>query len=281
LTAAADTPERNPAGDFLWTVGLLGYPIEERIEAAAKAGFTSMSANVWELEEQLNEGGEERLRALRSQAAVANVRLAVLEAVVTWLPAVDSAILPRVDLETVERIGDLVGVEALLAIGYAEPSTSTAAIAEAFGPLCDRAARHGWLAALEFTPNSAVKSLAAARDVLRQADRDNARIVFDTWHFFRGDPDWDVLRDTDGDLISHVQVSDAGLAVEKSMVEDAWNRKLPGDGEFDLVRVLGELEAIGALRSIGPEVNRPHTPELSCFEAVTEMATATAGVLGY
>ena len=50
---------------------------------------------------------------------------------------------------------------------------------------------------------------ARSVDHRRYADRANGGIVFDTWHFFRGDPDFDLLATVPGDRIYCVQIDDA------------------------------------------------------------------------
>jgi sugar phosphate isomerase/epimerase len=140
-------------------------------------------------------------------------------------------------------------------------------------------AEHGWAATLEFTPNSAVTSLGDALDVVGRAVRPNAKIVFDTWHFFRGTPDYAVLDAAPGELIGYVQLNDAAAEPSGPLVEDTKHRKLPGGGELDLEKALRHLDAIGGLRSVGPEVYRPHDSAQSCAEAIREMQAATEATL--
>lgn len=271
--------------DMMWTVGLLGYPFAERVRAVARHGYTAMSANAWELEDVLRAKGVDGLRALRAVADEHGVRLAALEPVTAWLPASDSAILRRVDMETIELLGETMGVEALLAAGYPPPGLGVAEVASAFAELCALADQHGWTPALEFTPNSGIRSLAAAREVLERAGSPSGRLVFDTWHFFRGEPDFAVLDATPGELISFVQVNDAAAEVVGTLAEDTRNRKLPGQGDLDIVGALRRLHRIGALSSVGPEVFRPLVEGQSADDAVAELARtmdevlAAAGVL--
>jgi sugar phosphate isomerase/epimerase len=51
------------------------------------------------------------------------------------------------------------------------------------------------------------------------------------------------------------------------MREDTQNRLLPGDGSFDLPRVVAALDRIGALRWVGPEVISPVTEAMGPVEA--------------
>ena len=57
----------------------------------------------------------------------------------------------------------------------------------------DRAALIGLDVHLEFVPMTVVSDIAIAWDMVRNADRPNGGMLFDTWHFFRGTPDFGVL----------------------------------------------------------------------------------------
>ena len=106
--------------------------------------------------------------------------------------------------------------------------------AEPFAGLCDRAADVGAQVHLEFMPISCVATLREAWTIVGDADRDNGGIVFDTWHFFRGDPDFDLLATVPGDRIYCVQIDDAAATPRTSLRDDTKNRLLPGDGDLDL-----------------------------------------------
>ena len=92
-------------------------------------------------------------------------------------------------------------------------------------------------------------------------------ILFDTWHFFRGSPAFEDLEAVPGERIFAVQVDDALPDVIGSLWEDTQRRLLPGDGCFDLPRVLRTLARIGGLRLVGPEVISPQTAAMAPRDA--------------
>jgi hypothetical protein len=51
------------------------------------------------------------------------------------------------------------------------------------------------------------------------------------------------------------------------MREDTLNRLLPGDGSFDLVTAIRELDLIGGLSWIGPEIMSPALEAMPAAEA--------------
>jgi len=122
------------------------------------------------------------------------------------------------------------------------------AAAESFGEVCDRAADHDWRVHLEFMPISGVPDLETAWAIVSEADRPNGGLLFDTWHYFRGEPDHNLLSSIPGDRIFRVQLADAAAEVSGSLYNDLLHyQRLPGEGDFDLPTVIGILDNIGAL----------------------------------
>jgi sugar phosphate isomerase/epimerase len=160
-------------------------------------------------------------------------------------------------------------VVSLTAIGNPATQGTIDDIAEAFGSLCDQASDFGANVHLEFIPMSVIKDLTTAWHIVKTADRPNGGILFDTWHFFRGNPDYNQLRGVPGDRIFAVQIDDAYLDVRGSMRDDTQNRLLPGRGDFNLRRVVAELDNIGALSWVGAEVISPETAAMPPTEAAT------------
>ena len=125
---------------------------------------------------------------------------------------------------------------------------SIAAAAESFEEVCDRAADHDWRVHLEFMPISGVPDLETAWAIVSEADRPNGGLLFDMWHYFRGEPDHNLLSSIPGDRIFRVQLADAAAEVSGSLYNDLLHyRRLPGEGDFDLPTVIGILDNIGAL----------------------------------
>jgi sugar phosphate isomerase/epimerase len=142
-------------------------------------------------------------------------------------------------------------------IGQPTHEVSLDQLAIAFAAVCDRTADFGAEAHLEFTPITAISDLATGWDIVRRADRPNGGLLFDTWHFCKGNPDLELLARIPGERILSVQISDAGPDALPDIRQDTQHRRLPGDGVLDLVSVLRVLHRTGALRWIGPEVISP------------------------
>ena len=148
----------------------------------------------------------------------------------------------------------MIGVASITTIATTTPTVPLEDIGEAYGEFCDRAALFGADVHLEFLPMTYVPDLATAWRLVQIADSPNGGILFDTWHFYRGDPDFGLLATIPGHRILAVQVNDAAEEVVGTLWEDTMRRLLPGDGSFDVARAMAALGRIGGLSWIGPEV---------------------------
>lgn len=127
--------------------------------------------------------------------------------------------------------------------------------AERLAALGDRAAAHGLAVALEFLPWVDLRSVREACNLVRMCARTNVGLILDTWHFFRGPNVLEDLAFLSPEHVIAVQLSDGPMAVADSEREDTYNwRRLPGEGEFDLVGFFAHLGSLGIDAPIGVEI---------------------------
>jgi sugar phosphate isomerase/epimerase len=241
---------------MLWSATLMGVGFDERLAAAAAAGYASMSVSMGDLPEP---GGATTPADLVARATDAGIALTVLDGLVEWYPhEVPKHALggSSISIGAVLEAAQAFGVETVNAIGPFKTHLDTQGLAEHFAVLCDQAAEAGVQVCYEFTPRSPVADIPTVVEVLRLAGKPNAGILFDTWHFFQTNPDLDALAAVPGALILGVQVSDGSTTdyVEHLLADTFRHRLLPGDGSFDLLAALRVLRDIGGLRNVGPEV---------------------------
>jgi len=129
-------------------------------------------------------------------------------------------------------------------------------LTESFAKLCDKAANFGVRCDLEFIPMWGLRDLKTAWAVVKGADRPNSGLLFDFYHYMRGNPDDGLLETIPADKISAVQVADANAKINPniSLFQDCIFRRVhPGEGAFPVTSLLQLLERKGALRRLGPE----------------------------
>jgi sugar phosphate isomerase/epimerase len=239
--------------EVLWSATLLGAGFDVRLDAAAAAGLTGMTVGPGDLAALGGAAG-----AAVRRAADLGVHTLIAEAYTEWYPHAE----PPVPFEssswtadTFRRTAEVFGCRDVCLVAPFKSGESFDALAEWFAAACDVFAADDLTVHLEFSPFPPIGSIAAAWSIVQAADRPNAGITVDSWHFFRGDPDLDRLRTIPGDRITSVQLNDGADQLVESLVKDTFrHRRLPGDGTFDLVGLVHALRSIGGLRLVGPEV---------------------------
>jgi sugar phosphate isomerase/epimerase len=248
-----------PTGEVGWVLwaGTIGLesPIGARVDAALAAGFTRVTVGPADV---VASGTAPRALGRSLREAGLGV---VLDPVMNWYRGAPMKGVGRYgDLGTDEalQMAEALGAESISVMGPFMPDEVPAgALPERFADFCDRAAGFGARVHLEFMSMSAVADLGAAWCIVRDADRPNGGILLDTWHFFRSKSDIALLEVVPGERIFGVQVADALAEPAMPVVEETFNRLLPGDGELDLAGVLRVLHRTGGLRWVGPEVISP------------------------
>jgi sugar phosphate isomerase/epimerase len=115
-----------------------------------------------------------------------------------------------------------------------------------FAEACDILAGAGARPAIEYLPFTPVDRIAAAQRLVRHVGTDRAKILFDTWHHFRGPDTWAELEAAPLDEVAYVQFDDAlAMAGDDLVAETLGRRTFPGEGEFDLDGYCSRMRAKG------------------------------------
>lgn len=240
---------RNPR-DFDTTDLVLSYfsldrlhPIEDRIAAAAAAGFSGIG---------LYTGEYQRLQSLGLAdgwlddiLAAHDMCVAEIEVVRGWAQhgaAYDSCLAMET---TAWEMADRWGCRYLQAIGPYDGTLTDAG--NAYGALCDRAAEHGLVLGLEFLPFTNLVTAADALRVVEQADRPNGGVCVDIWHHARGADDLSMIKAIGADRITGIQMNDGTrIPQNPDYLQDCLrNRVPPGEGEFGAADFVGTLIDLG------------------------------------
>jgi sugar phosphate isomerase/epimerase len=259
----------------------------DRVEAASAGGFTGLSMwgrDYWAARREGHSDAD-----LRARLADHGLAVAELDPAWWWTPvAFDAESLASIDDMEVFGYGeaemfaiaDAVGARSINAVDVLGGRWGVDAAAEALAGLCDRAAEHDLLVQVEFLPWSRIADIATAWEVVRRADRVNAGIAVDAWHWFRGTPDEPALRAIPGHKIIGIQLDDAPAEPEADlMMATLHDRLLPGDGALDLARLVAALRDARAVAPIGVEVFSDELHALEPREAARRAGEAVRRVL--
>ena len=280
-TPAEPSGPAGPIGYTLWA-GTVGFtsPLAERFAAAAATGCRQATLSPPDVLRAAGSGTT--AGDIGRQARDLGLDL-VMDPVMNWYP--DREPSPSrfagVSTDDALRMCEAIGVASLSVIATASSDVPVPELAGHFGRVCDRAADFGARVHLEFMPFTVVRNLRIAWDLVRRAGRPNGGLVFDTWHFFRGEPEFEVLAGVPGDRIFCVQLDDAPAtpAPRGSLREETSRRLLPGDGALDLGAAIRALHRIGALRWVGPEVISPELAALPVADAAALAMDRTRAIV--
>jgi sugar phosphate isomerase/epimerase len=109
--------------------------------------------------------------------------------------------------------------------------------------------------ALEFAAYGGLTRLADAVSLCEEVGWDRCGVLVDTWHFFRTDAPWDVLRSLGGEQIALVHVNDGPSVPGDDAVQEGRFGRLPvGMGAFPLAEFAAALDGVGYVGALSTEV---------------------------
>ncbi|WP_185267077.1 sugar phosphate isomerase/epimerase family protein [Halopseudomonas xiamenensis] len=274
--------------DFsLWPACVRQHGFEDQLRAAQAGGFNCLPIGLLTYRQLEAQGmGAADIRAL---AGDYGIRLSHYDGFAGWLPEPFAAELPEAARQVLGasaaeclEICQALGLSAICATGvFDRERYDTEQLATRWADFSRRAGQLGIRAELEFIPMFSIPSLTMAWDIVRGSLADGASVFFDTWHFLRGEPDLDLLRQLPAGSIRTVQVADGHARLHgANLFEDCLQHRLiPGQGELPLVEILTILQAKGGVENIGPEIFSSRLDTLSAIEAADICASETRRVL--
>ena len=205
----------------------------EVVRAAAAAGFDAVCLRLFptmvgERQHPII-GNTPMMRETR--AILADTGLEVLDIEAIWLKP-DTE--PGNYLKGFEAAAQL-GAKVIQSIGN-DPDEGR--LTSTYASLCTAAAPFHLTVDLEFMLAASTNSLEKARRVVAKAGASNGGLLIDCLHIYRCGAQVEELLEVDPELIHLVQLCDgdaqAPVGPEALNYEARFNRRLPGEGEFDL-----------------------------------------------
>ena len=214
--------------------------------AAAEAGFSAITVDVWTLQAELASG--RTLGALSGSVELTGMRCAAMAAIRTsddtTARASAESVLPLISAFRPSVVVTVVEKEV------------TEAVAEDLRGAAELLTQHGVRPAIEFIPYGPVATLKSAVDLAADVGYGTG-VCVDSWHFFHA-PDgeaWDALGHLRADDIAYVQFDDAQRPpISDLAIETRTQRAIPGDGILDLQRFAAAVRSTGYDGDVGLEI---------------------------
>lgn len=252
---------------------------DERLAAAAGAGFAGIGLYVYEFERLRDEEGRSPAQ-IAAQLAEHGLQLAEIEALRDWWTTTGDAHTEYRRAEALAvQMADGIGARYLQVIGPYDCGFEEAA--DAFGRLCDLMARYDVLVGIEWLPYTNIASAADAQRLVEATGRANAGYCADIWHHVRGANDLELIRALPADRVFAVQMNDGPLrpTLDDYKADCLATRLPPGEGEFDCVGFVRVLRDMGVTAPISVEVASTVLWELPAAESAQRAADGMRRVL--
>jgi sugar phosphate isomerase/epimerase len=228
------------------------FDFRERVESAARAGFTGFGIWHADLEHVLRKRTLKEMKQILDDNGIKHVEL---EFLTDWFLTGE-----RKERSDTCKALLLDAAEALQAhhvkVGdFYQQTTPMAGLIEDFATLCAEAAERGTKVGFELMPFAMIQTLDASLQLVQGAGASNGGICLDTWHIVKLKIPYEELRRIPSEYITSVELNDGTFECPWSLHEDTVNhRRLCGEGEFDVKGFIGAIQDAGYRGPWGIEV---------------------------
>lgn len=223
------------------------HSLEARAKVAAKVGYTGMGLVHADLKHYAGTIGYSGIRRILEDNGIRHVEVEFLG---DWFYAPND---PR------RKASDLIRADLLEAAGelgarnfkvspalFEETPADVPALAAEFALLCEQTSSLGTSVLIEMMPFTNVKTLDTALAIIGTANQSNGGLLLDIWHLVRGGMDYSEIAKIPAKYFQGIELDDADEQVVGTLFEDTrFNRRLCGQGSFDIPRFLREAKAAG------------------------------------
>lgn len=251
------------------------FPLEQRIEAAARAGYAGTGFWLGDLLAWRESGKD--YAALRRHLDDAGQHCVELEFLSDWHASGERRVRSDAARAQLFEAADALRARHIKVMPpFLPEDLQGPALAEQFAALCAEAAEHDLLIAMEMLPFSTLPSLETALAMVAAANAPNGGLLIDIWHVVRSGSAVAQVAQVPARFIKAVELCDARTAMQGSITEDTMRHRLPcGEGEFDIAGFLAALDQAGYDGPIGVEILSDSFRKLDLNEAA-QRSYATA-----
>ena len=250
-------PDLGPDSLVFNTTNILGGGIREIVKAAVSGGYDAIS--IWPQDVERAKSDKLDLTDIRRLLEDNGLVVSDVDPLLAWSPLVfpkpGEAMIELAPEDVFYEIGEALDARSINVVQGFGATLDLDRAAEDLARVCRRAKEHGLLVTFEFLPWTGVPNVTVCLDLLERTGCDNATIMFDSWHWFRGARDLEALRRIPGHRIGSTQFNDAPEKPSENLPVEAMTRRLsPGEGDIPLVELVRVLDEIGSRAPIGVEV---------------------------
>ena len=228
------------------------FDFEDRVAAAARAGFKGVGIWHADLEHVLKTRSLKEMKRILDDNGMKHVELEFLK---DWFLEGERKKQSDIEKEKLFAAAEALNAKHVKVGDFFREKCEMARLIEAFAALCADAAEHGITIGFELMPFAMIDTLVDALTMVEGAGAKNGGIILDAWHVVKlGISYKEVARIPARYLIS-VELNDGTLKAPWDLHEDTINhRRLCGEGEFDVKGFIASVRKAGYTGPFGIEV---------------------------
>ncbi len=247
LTASYWTLAGITSGD-----GVSRFPFRDRVEAAAKAGYTGMGLWHSDLASTLSRHTPAEMKSILSANGITRIEV---EFLVDWFAEGGDRHRSDARRRFLFGMAEKLGAKVIKVGDFSRSPVSLQRMTDAFAALCAHARDRGLTVALEPMDSCAIRTLADAKTLVTEAAAPNGGVLFDLWHVaYLGIP-YTELAQFPVQYIVGAELNDAVLVKTPTHPAGrAETRTVCGRGELDVAGFVRCLDGMGYRGPWGVEV---------------------------
>jgi sugar phosphate isomerase/epimerase len=247
------------------------FDFKERVEAAAKAGFTGFGIWHADLEHVLRRRSLKEMKQILDDNGIKHLEL---EFLTDWFldgeRKKQSDLRKRMLLQAAEGLG----ARHIKVGDFFQEKTPMPRLIEAFAALCKEGSEHGTRVAFELMPFAMIQTLKESLEMVR--GNGNGGICLDLWHIVKLGIPYEEIARIPQEYVVSIELNDGTFQAPWSLHEDTINhRRLCGEGEFDVKGFVSVMREAGYSGPWGIEVLSEELRKSPLEEVVTRAFRTT------
>lgn len=229
------------------------WPLRDRIEAAARAGYTGIGLKQADIRHSLLRHSYTEIATLLRDNGILHLEL---EALLGWYATGQERIDSDKDRQLLlEAASELEAMHIKIAGNLCPSGTPAEHMHESFQVLAAQCKAAGVRAALEPIAFTEIPNLDTAIAVMGESAGNSAALMIDSWHVARGALSLSEIAKLPPGYIAGVELCDGLHEVQSSALDDTLNNRLRcGLGQFDLGGLIETVLQAGFVGPFGVEL---------------------------
>ena len=251
------------------------FDFAERVQAAARAGFTGIGLWHADLEHILEQRSFKEMKQILDDNGIKHLELEFLS---DWF--LDGERKTRSDIQKQKLLtaAEALGAAHIKVGDFYREAYSMPRLIESFAGLCTEAAERGTRVGFELMPFAMIDTLKDSLAMIEGAGAKNGGIVFDLWHLVKLGIPYEEVGKFPLKYVVSVELNDGTFEAPWSLHEDTVNhRRFCGEGEFDVKGFVAVLEKMGYAGPWGIEVLSEELRKMPLHELTTRAFETTIG----